>query len=234
MLPLALLALSAAAPGRAAMVTYEASGVISEADNAAQLPSVLSAAAVGGELTVDFTVDTRAAGVLNGPGDMSYAYPVVSQRASIGSGFIGLGVDTSQIEIIRNVPSSGLYFSGYEVLTLPNVASDFTGTASAFALVTESSSATSRSTYKNTSLNNAPLQPSKANFLDGMLLEFTSYLDGVAQSTSDILVDANVAISKVDGGHIAAPEIDPASMASALTLLIGGLVVLTSRRSPKF
>jgi hypothetical protein len=131
------------------------------------------------------------------------------------------------------VASSGLYFSGYEVLTIPNVASDFTGNASSFALITESSSATATSPYKNTSLNNAPLQASKANFLDGMLLEFTSYIDGVAQSTSDVFVDANVAISKVDAGHITAPEIDPASMASALTLLLGGLAVLTSRRSPK-
>jgi hypothetical protein len=233
MLPLALLALSAAAPGRAAMVTYEASGVISEADNAGQLPSVLSAAAAGGELTVDFTVDTKAAGALNGPGDMSYAYPLVSQHASIGSGSIGLGADISQIEITRNALAGGLYSSGYELLSFANVPTDFTGNASSFALITQSSSATPESLYKNTSLNNAPLQTSQANGLDGMLLEFTAYIDGIAQSTSALFVNANVAISKVDAGHITAPEIDPASMASALTLLIGGLVVLTSRRSPK-
>jgi hypothetical protein len=232
-LPVALLALAATAPARAALVTYQASGLISEADNAAQLPSVLSSAAVGGELTVDFTVDTKAAGVSNGPGDMSYAYPLLSQHASIGAGSFGLGVDISQIEITHNALSGGLYGSGYELLSFANVPTDFTGIASSFALVTQSSSVGKQSLYKDTSLTNAPLQASKANFLDGMLLEFTSYIDGVAQSTSDVFVNANVAISKVDAGHITAPEIDPASMTSALTLLIGGLVVLTSRRSLK-
>ena len=60
MLIAAILALSTAATSQAAMVTYEAKGQISQADNTAQLPTALTAARVGGELTVYFTVNTNS------------------------------------------------------------------------------------------------------------------------------------------------------------------------------
>jgi hypothetical protein len=61
-----------------------------------------------------------------------------------------------------------------------------------------------------------------------MGIVFTSYVDGVSQSVSDVFVSSNVSIAQVT--PVAAPEMDSASAASALTLLLGGLAVLSGRR----
>jgi hypothetical protein len=228
----AILALSAAATSQAAMVTYEATGQISQADNAAQLPTALTAAGVGGQLSVDFTVDTNAAGTLNAPGDESYGSAVVSQSASIGSGTVTLGANTvlNQIEIFNNSLAGGLYTSGYQLTSFGNAPTDFTGSVSSLIVGTDAVSANPQAIYQNTSLSNAPLSSSAANGLDAIVLEFSSYLNGVFQSASDIVVGTNVTISNVGSGHFAAPEIDTASTTSALTLLMGSLIVITGRR----
>ena len=213
---------------QAAMITYDATGVITQADNTAQLPAGFETAAAGGVLSLDFTVDTQALGALNGPGDRSYLSPVTVASATVGSGVVGLSTDLNWIEILHNSPTGGVYQTGYQLVSLSNVSANFTGTASAFALFTVASSDNPNSFYRNESLNNAPLAPTHANFSDGLALIFTSYLDGVAQSTSDIVVDGPVAISRVSN-PMSAPEMDPASAAGALTLLFGGLVVLRGR-----
>src|ERR1700676_3190510 len=184
----AILALSAAATSQAAMVTYEATGQISQADNAAQLPTALTAAGVGGQLTVDFTVDTNAAGMLNAPGDQSYGSAVVSQSASIGSGTLSLGANTvlNQIEIFNNSLAGGLYTSGYQLTSIGgNAPPDFTGSVSSLILGTDAVSANPQAIYQDTSLSNAPLSSSVANGLDAIVLEFRSYQNGVFQSASD-------------------------------------------------
>jgi hypothetical protein len=228
----AILALSAAAASQAAMVTYEATGQISQADNAAQLPTALTAAGIGGQLTVDFTVDTDAAGTLIAPGDEPYGSAVVSQSASIGSGTVALGANSllNGIEIFNNSLAGGLYTTGYHLTSIGNAPADFTGSVSSLILGTDAVSPNPQAIYQDTSLSNAPLSSSAANGLDAIFLQFSSYVNGVFQSASDIVVGADVTISNVGSGHFAAPEIDTASTTSALTLLIGSLIVLTGRR----
>src|ERR1700688_1809536 len=60
----AIILLLSAAPGQAQFVTYQASGTIIEADPGTPLPSALAAAAVGGTLVVDFTVNTATAAMV--------------------------------------------------------------------------------------------------------------------------------------------------------------------------
>jgi hypothetical protein len=225
---LAAIALLSSAPGRAALVTYQATGTISQADNAGQFPSALSAASVGQSLSVDFTIDTNSPGALNAPGDESYLLPVVSENASVGSAKVGLGVDFSDIEIARNSSVGGAYLTSYQLLSGGSPSANFTGVTSSFALYTGASSALPQSIYQDTSLTNAPLQPSTANALDGMAVVFTSYVDGISQSVSDLFVTSNVSIAKIK--PVAAPEMDAASAAVALTLLFGCVAVMSGRR----
>jgi hypothetical protein len=228
----AILALSVAATSQAAMVSYEATGQISRADNAAQLPTALTAAGVGTQLTVDFTVNTDSAGTLIAPGDEAYGSAVVSQSASIGSGTVTLGANTllNGIEIFNNSLAGGSYTTGYHLTSTSNAPADFTGSVSLLFLGTDAVSANPQAIYQDSSLSNAPLSSSAANSLDAIVLQFSSYLNGVFQSASDIVVGNDVTISNVGSGHFSAPEIDTASTTSALTLLIGSLIVVSGRR----
>jgi hypothetical protein len=228
-LSLATLCLLAAAPGRAALITYEASGTIGQADNASQLPSVLSAAAVGGTLSLDFTVDTSTIGNPSGPGAATFFSPLVSAQASIGSGSFGLSLDNNQIGIASDQSLGGAYLTQYSVSSSGNVAANFTGTTSTFSLLTAAFGAAPLNLYGDTSLSNAPLNASDANLLDLFQVSTSSYVDGILQSTSDVLVTSNVAVTSVTQ----APEINPASAGSALTLLLGSLAVLRGRRALK-
>jgi hypothetical protein len=227
-LSMAIIGSLTGAASQAAMVTYEATGTINQANNAAQSPAAFTSAAAGGTLTVDFTIDTSAAGSVNGPGDTSFLSPIVSENASVGAGIYGLGLDLNQVEIFNNSLSGGIHKSGYQLISSGNVPGNFTGTASTFELFTTATSSNPMSFYKDTSLSNAPLNPSQANNTDAMLLLFSSYVNGVFQSASDVLVGGNVSISQVSS--VQAPEIDPASATSGLTLLMGGLLVLRGRR----
>jgi hypothetical protein len=83
--------------------------------------------------------------------------------------------------------------------------------------------------YQDTSLANAPLQSSDANVEDAFHVSVSSYVGGVLQSTSDLIVGSGVSVSEVS--RVAAPEIDPAAAGSAATLLIGSLLVLRGRRA---
>lgn len=222
----ALLTALSAAPGHAAQVTYAAFGIISEADGVT-FPGALSTAAIGEKLTVDFTVDTSAPGSPYAPGANLFPSAVVAADASIGLGAVSLGVDTSEIVVAHNSESGGIYTTGWLLDSSGNTAG-FTGTTSEFLLLTSADSATPLNLYKNASLSNAPLQPGNANSADELVLQFTTYSDGVYQSQSEIVVGDDVSISRVK-----APEIDPASATSALTLLLGSLAVLCGRRGVK-
>jgi hypothetical protein len=228
LLSLATICLLSSAPGRAALVTYQAMGTIDQADNTTIFPGALSSAGVGNTLSVDFTVDTNSVGSVNSPGDVSYLLSVVSENASIGSGKVGLGVDFSSIDVSNNALVGGIYTTGYQLTSIGSAPANFTGVTANFELLTGAASTLPLSIYKDASLTNAPLQPSFANLIDGMGLVFTSYVDGVSQSVSDVFVSSNVSIAQVT--PVTAPEMDTASAASALTLLLGGLAVLSGRR----
>jgi hypothetical protein len=228
LLSLATICLLSSAPGRAALVTYQATGTIDQADNTAQFPGALATAAVGNALSVDFTIDTNSVGSLNGPGDASYLLPVVSANASVGFGKVALGVDFSTVEISSDTLAAGIYSTNYQLLSIGSVPANFTGVTSSFGLITGASGALPLSIYKDTSLNNAPLQPSFANLTDGLGLVFTSYVDGVSQSQSDVFVSSNMSIARINA--VAAPEMDSASAVGSLTLLLGSLAVMSGRR----
>jgi hypothetical protein len=220
-----------AAPSQAAYVTYSASGIITEADPG-PYPTALSAAAAGEKISVDFTVNTSMPGSIFAPGGKFYQSAIVSADASIGSGTVGIGVDTNSITIDHNLFTGGNYYSGYVATSSSDaIPVDFTGYSSAFQLITVAANSAPLNVYKNASLSNAPLQSAKASALDTLELVFSSWVDGVFQSTSDIIVGNDVSIKRVN--HVTAPEIDPASATSALTLLMGGLAVLRGRRRIK-
>ena len=220
--------LLSAEPGHAAFVTYQATGTIDQADNTAQLPGALSAATVGQALSIDFTVNTQTAGTSIGPGADAYLSSVVWATASVGSGTAALGVDSSEIDVVNNYFDGSNYNTEYSLTSNSNIPVNFTGTATTFELLTGASGAQPLNIYKNTSLSNAPIKASMANAVDGLFIITSSYIDGIYQSTSDVFADSNVSISRVT-----APEIDPGSTISALTLLMGGLAVLCGRRTIK-
>ncbi|GAC1664288.1 MAG: hypothetical protein NVS9B2_01670 [Steroidobacteraceae bacterium] len=229
---MATLCLLSAAPGQAALVTYQASGTIDQTDNAAMLPGGLSAASVGDALSLNFTVNTNTPGATNSPGTATYQSPLVSASVSFGSGTLQLGVDSSVIGISSSL-SGGAYFSEYFLTSGSTVPFNFTGNASEFELITAGSSAQPLNMYTNASLSNAPLQASTANVEDTLLVSISSYIDGVYQSTSDVVVGSDIKVSGTGPGPMAAPEIDPASASAALTFLLGGLAVLRGRRAIK-
>lgn len=229
------LGLAAAAVAQADTVTYQASGQISQADNSAQLPSALTGAAIGGALTLNFTIDTNAPGTLNGPGDEVYTPAVLAQTATIGSGSVNLAVGDAldSVEIFNNAPSGGAYTSGYQLLTVGSAPANFTGTVPSVLLTTESLSPSPQTLYSGASLSNAPLPASASALassgLDSIVLLFDSFVNGIFQSSSDIVVGQDVSVSR-EGGTVSAPELDPASAGSVLTLLFGSLIVIAGRR----
>jgi hypothetical protein len=230
-LSMATLCLLSAGPSRADIVTYSASGVITQADNTAGLlPTALSAAVVGDTLSLNFSVNTSVAGILNGTGDVSYAASLVSADASVGSGTVGLGVDNNEIEILHNALVGGSYSTGYLLSSSGATPGNFTGTAAGLVLITTASGSKPLDIYTSTSLSNAPLAASQANAQHGIFLAFSTFLDGIYQSASSLFVGSDVKISQTSVTPVAAPEIDPASAASALSLFFGSVLVLRGRR----
>lgn len=229
----AIILLLSAAPGQAQFVTYQASGTISQADNTALMPSALSSAMAGQTLTVDFTVNTAAAGSVNAPGDNLYlGNPIVSVSASIGSGFAAIGSATSQVEVSADYLAQGnyLYQSQYTAFASDNPNNSFTGIVSGFGLTTQTSDYQPQLIYPDASLSNAPLSASLATDSDELVLAFSPYVNGSAQPlTGDLSIFSDVAIQQVSG-TVSAPEIDPTSAISALTLLLGSLAVLRGRK----
>jgi hypothetical protein len=72
------------------------------------------------------------------------------------------------------------------------------------------------------------------NYIDGIVAGLGSYGDAVEDAfwSSMGLSDPDAG-SGTGTGTVAAPELDPAGMFAALTLLSGGLAVLRGRRSSK-
>ncbi|MHB8726454.1 MAG: hypothetical protein ACYC9Z_13970 [Casimicrobiaceae bacterium] len=225
----AILAALSAAPSQADFVTYTASGIITQADNGSGLlPGALSSASIGSNVTVDFTIDTTAPGSSYAPGANLFQPAVVSVDASIGSGTVGIGVDSNYVAVANNTPGGdGNYYTEWLLNTSSNTAG-LTGTASGFQLITAAGGPTPLNLYNDASLSNAPLQPGDANAGDELVLQFATFSNGTYQAQSDIVVGNGVSVTSLQ-----APEIDAGSAGSALTLLLGSLAVLCGRRGVK-
>jgi len=233
MIATAVAAALAAQVSRADFVTYSASGTISETDNAAQLPGAFSGAAVGDQFSVLFTVDTNSPGGIVGPGQSVYQPAIVSASATLGSANSDLGLYASQVALAADSFDGSAYTNEYFVSTDINSApaGSFSGSASSFDLATLAYTAAPLGAYGDSSLNNAPLSASNANALDLLSVQFASFVNGVQQSFSDIVVDSDVTIKQVSGGALSAPEIDPSTGLGALTLLLGSAAILNRRRA---
>jgi len=216
--------LLSATPGQAQFVTYQASGIITEADLGTPLPSALASAALGQTLFVDFTINTATSGAVNGgPGDNFYTNPIVSVSASIGSGFTPIGNDFSGVEVSADYLAAGNYLyqtqhSGFSQGT------DGTGLTSGLSWVTQASGPQPLSIYPDASLSNAPLPAALATDYDYLNLFFSN-----SQGSGTLDIGSDISIQQVSG-TVSAPEIDPTSAVSALTLLLGSLAVLRGRK----
>ena len=152
--------------------------------------------------------------------------------ASIGSGTVGLGVDSNSISVVDNLLTGGVYFSGYGLTSKSsNLPVGFTGVTSEFDLVTLAADYSPLKLYKNTSCRTLPCSLRRRTQRISWSCGFSSWQDGVLQSSSDLIVENDVSIKRI--GRITAPRIDTASAASSLTLLLGSLAVLCGRRAIK-
>jgi hypothetical protein len=232
MIATAVAAALAAQVSHADLVTYSASGTISETDNTAQLPSVFSNALVGDQFSVLFTVDTNSAGSIVGPGQSIFQPAIVSASANLGSASSGLGLYASQVAVTADSFDGSSYTNEYLLTTDigPAPSSSFTGVDSSLALVTLSNTAAPLGVYQDSSLNNAPLSSGNANLLDLLSVQFASFVNGVQQTSSDIVVGADISIKQVSD-VTSAPEIDPSTGLSALTLLLGSVAIMRRRRT---
>lgn len=213
------------------LVTYSASGTISQTDNAGQLPSSFSGAAVGDSFTVFFTVDTNSPGGIIGPGMSMYQPAIVSATANFGASNSNLGLYGSQVSVAADSFDGSSYTNGYLLTTDldPSLAgSSFSGLDSSFDLATLANTAAPLGAYSDTSLNNAPLDAGSANLLDVLQVQFASFVNGVQQTSSDIVVGGDISIKQVSG-TVSAPEIDPSTTLSALTLLFGAVAIMRGR-----
>ncbi len=232
MIATAVAAAFAAQVSHADLITYSASGTISQTDNAAQLPGMFSGATVGEQFSVLFTVDTNSPGGIIAPGQSAYQPAIVSATATLGSSNSDLGLYASQVLVAADSFDGSSYTNGYLASTDINSAppSSFSGVDSSFDLATLADTAAPLGAYSDSSLNNAPLSAADANVLDLLSVQFASFVNGVEQTSSDIVVGGDVSIKQVSGA-MSAPEIDSSTGLSALTLLLGSVAILNRRRS---
>jgi hypothetical protein len=224
-LPFAGACVLAAMTAQANIIDYSATGVIENVDNSsALLPHSLLGAAAGKSFTFNFAVDTATPG--SGPlGDESYLSAVQSASYKFGGKTSAFGVGTNAIEIVNNVGG----VTGYVMGGGDTVDADFTGVAGAVSFVTLAYSGVTL--YLDTALSNAPLSAGHADLEDALTLSFTQYVGGTATQSSSQVTIGPMSIKQVT---VSAPEIDPTSAASGVTLLMGGLLVLLSRRRNPF
>lgn len=223
LIPVATASLLAAMATQASIVDYTATGRIEQVDNSWMLPSSLSSAAPGQTFSFSFSVDTTTPGS-GSTGDVSFLNAVQSASYKLGGITTGFSMGDNSVEVLDN--SSG--FTGYIMNGGDPVSADFTGTAGAVSFVTLAYSGAPLHLYTNTSLSNSPLSASHADFEDDLTIYYTSYVDGAAETISDVLVGP-LSI-KQSSGTVSAPEIDPSSLPAALSLLLGIAAVMGARR----
>jgi hypothetical protein len=228
----AIASVLASGVSRADLVTYSATGAITQTDNAGQLPGFLSGANVGDQISLLFTVDTGTPGIGAGPGENIYQSALISAAASFGSNSTALGIYGNQIIIAADSFDGSSYSNAWLATTDPNpdIGGSFTGDDSQFNLFTGNSDVAPQHLYADASLSNAPLTAGHANAIDELAFSFQSFVNGVAESSSDIVVGSDISIRQVSQ-TFSAPEIDASSTAAAFTLLMGALAIVNSRRS---
>ena len=234
MIAIAVAAALAAQVSRADLVTYSASGTISQTDNVSQLPSAFTGAVVGDQFSVLFTVDTNSPGGVVAPGQSIYQPAIVSASASLGAANSDLGLYGSQILVAADSFDGSTYTNGYLLSTEfnSNLGSSFSGFDSSFDLATLADTAAPLGAYGDSSLNNAPLSAVNANVLDFLSVQFESFTNGAQQTSSDIVVGSDISIKQVSGA-VSAPEMDPPTTLSALTLLLGAVAIMRQRRTAR-
>jgi hypothetical protein len=210
----------AAAPmaANAQAVTFDFSGTVTSSSNA---PSVLT----GMTITGSYTFDLANGNPYSGSGSVNYFAPWVYAVSPspdgnpLGSAYVEPG------PVFASTAKVGAFsFASLESPLFPN-ASEVTGSeqgGSYFAFETASPNSlfTSTSSFEITG-NPAYSAAGTPLFGHG------------SSGTGDIIVTVDGVQSVVDyniKSITAAPEMDPASVTSALTLLFGGLAVLRGRR----
>jgi hypothetical protein len=224
MISLAVASVLAAGVSRADLITYDATGVISEIDGVSPLSGN-----VGDSLSVVFTVDTAAPVYSTGQGTTIFNSPIVTASASLNANTLAIGTFANQVVTQGDYFDGANYNSGWQAYSNfdPNAN---TGNLSAFTLITASAGTAPQNLYQDDpnegpSLANAPLPAGAANVADLLVLQFESFSQGAVATTGDILIGGNVSIQA-----LAAPEIDSTSLAGGLTLLAGLMAVLRGRR----
>jgi hypothetical protein len=226
MITAAVASVLAASVSRADIVTYSATGLITQADSVASLPG----ANVGDSISFLFSVDTFTPGFDLGPGQSFYQSAIVSASAVVGQYTAPVQTFGNTVLIAADVPDGGNYGNSWLALSSPYIDSNFTGNSSGFQLLTAESGANPLNIFPDSSLSNAPLQSGDANFIDQLDLQFDSIVNGVVESSSNIVVGGDISIKQVTG-TVSAPEIDSSSAAGALTLFAGIIAILRNRRT---
>lgn len=226
MITAAVASVLAASVSRADIVTYSATGLITQADSVASLPG----ASAGDSISFLFSVDTSTPGFDLGPGQSFYQSAIISASAAVGQYTTPVQSFGNTVTIAADASDGVSYSNTWWALSSPTFDSNFTGTSSEFQLLTAESGVNPLNVYHDSSLSNGPLQSGDANIFDQLDIEFDSVVNGVVQSTSNILVGGDISIKQVTG-TVSAPEIDSSSAAGALTLLAGIIAILRNRRT---
>jgi hypothetical protein len=219
-LALLLTAVLASAPmaADAQAETVDFSGIVTSSSNA---PSVLDGMTITGTYTIDLANGNpySGSGSVNYSGPWTYAVSPSPDGNPVGSAYVEPGpvfASTAKVGTFSYASvASPLFPNGSEVTGAEQGESYF-----AFETATPSSSLSSSSSFQI--MGNLAYSPA------GIPL----FGQG-STGTGDIVVDVGGVQSVVDyniKSITAAPEMDPASVASALTLLFGGLAVLRGRR----
>jgi len=191
-------------PANAQAVYLEASGTVNSFYG-----GFGSSSDIGQSVTLDFSYDSGSLAQLLTPTDYILSAPITS--ASIVSGVYGSGLDLERGgfgSIVDDVSldDGSVTSTAWTSIDPPSLA--YTGEIFGFSL----------------------LQNAAGNTLD---LIRNVYDKGVL----DVRNSGSVSLSNITVGEgvapASAPEIDPSSAASALTLLLGGLAVLRGRHKPK-
>jgi hypothetical protein len=216
LLTAALAAVPMAADAQAETVDF--SGIVTSSSNA---PSVLD----GMTITGTYTIDLANGNPYSGSGSVNYFAPWVyavgpsPDGNPVGSAYVEPGpvfASTAQVGTFSYASvASPLFPNGSEVTGAEQGESYF-----AYETATPSSSFSSSSSFQI--MGNLAYSPA------GIPL-----FGHGSTGTGDVIIDVGGVQSVVDyniKSITAAPEMDPASVASALTLLFGGLAVLRGRR----
>jgi len=194
-------------PASAQAVYLEASGTVDSFHG-----GFGSGSDLGQWVTLDFSYDSGSLVPTLTSTDYIVSAPITS--ASIVSGVYGSGINLES-----NGPGSGFINDDVSL-------NDGSVTSTAWTSIDPPSLA-----FTGTVFGFSLFQNAAGNTLD---LIRNVYNEGVLNVRDSGLVSlSNISVAEGVAPPVSAPEIDPSSAASALTLLLGGLAVLRGRHKPK-